>query len=491
MVIIPSPCINRLTRRRYMISQHQLNRYNKFITNIQKLGNRQLAYSEEHHIIPRCQGGVDDCDNLIDLTFREHFLAHWMLYMAYPHNSKLANAFHFMCNIIWMVPERRREMRLRYGLTSRAFERLKVRLRELGAPHNKNVVSCLDLLTNKKVRISCFEFALHPDRYQFHTKGMTNCFDTIQNKQVWITTKEYQYNSDQYLANNANQVCVIDKDIKIQKMITYEEYRANQLQYITKAKSILIDSKWTVFDPLTGTTKKIAYGVYIEENMRRTKSTKLLKVINHKLSVTDDNGDTHLITLDEYKNGTYQHRLAGKVSIFDTIDQIQKFISRDEYNNSSGRYQTSTKGKVLAFDTVEKKNVLIDKELFDRSRYVGQTKNLTTVFDKVTGQYVQITKDQARDKTRYQGPCSGKVNIIDKITGVRSQIDKLMMDPNIHVNLGDKKYYFKAEYLPNSKIKNIHIYEWKILDKTKYEILELDKFEELRQTYFIKKDLAI
>lgn len=117
--------------------------------------------------------------------------------------------------------------------------------------------------------------------------------------------------------------------------------------------------------------------------------------------------------------------------------------------------------------------------------------NLTTVFDKVTGQYVQITKDQARDKTRYQGPCSGKVNIIDKITGVRSQIDKLMMDPNIHVNLGDKKYYFKAEYLPNSKIKNIHIYEWKILDKTKYEILELDKFEELRQTYFIKKDLAI
>jgi len=37
----------------------------------------------------------------------------------------------------------------------------------------------------------------------------------------------------------------------------------------------------------------------------------------------------------------------------------------------------------------------------------------------------------------------------------------------------------------------IQIYEWKILDKTKYEILELDKFEELRQTYVIKKDLEI
>jgi len=40
-------------------------------------------------------------------------------------------------------------------------------------------------------------------------------------------------------------------------------------------------------------------------------------------------------------------------------------------------------------------------------------------------------------------------------------------------------------------IQNIHIYEWKILDKTKYEIIELDNFEELRQTYIIKKDLAI
>jgi hypothetical protein len=32
---------------------------------------------ELHHIVPRSIGGSDTKDNLIYLTFREHFLAHW------------------------------------------------------------------------------------------------------------------------------------------------------------------------------------------------------------------------------------------------------------------------------------------------------------------------------------------------------------------------------------------------------------------------------
>jgi hypothetical protein len=36
-------------------------------------------YVEIHHIIPKCAGGDNTCDNLIKLTTREHYLAHWML----------------------------------------------------------------------------------------------------------------------------------------------------------------------------------------------------------------------------------------------------------------------------------------------------------------------------------------------------------------------------------------------------------------------------
>jgi hypothetical protein len=46
-------------------------------------------YYESHHIIPRCMGGTDDPRNLIKLTAREHFLAHYLLTKIYPQQNKL------------------------------------------------------------------------------------------------------------------------------------------------------------------------------------------------------------------------------------------------------------------------------------------------------------------------------------------------------------------------------------------------------------------
>ncbi|AKF13320.1 MobE homing endonuclease [Sinorhizobium phage phiN3] len=37
------------------------------------------VYFEEHHIIPSALGGNDETSNLILLTAREHFIAHWLL----------------------------------------------------------------------------------------------------------------------------------------------------------------------------------------------------------------------------------------------------------------------------------------------------------------------------------------------------------------------------------------------------------------------------
>ena len=37
------------------------------------------GYSECHHIVPKALGGTNDENNLVFLTFREHFLAHWLL----------------------------------------------------------------------------------------------------------------------------------------------------------------------------------------------------------------------------------------------------------------------------------------------------------------------------------------------------------------------------------------------------------------------------
>ena len=64
---------------------------------IDRAKNRILeGYKERHHIIPKCMGGTDDKDNLIDLTAREHFIIHKLLYMIYPNNNKLFYAYRMM-----------------------------------------------------------------------------------------------------------------------------------------------------------------------------------------------------------------------------------------------------------------------------------------------------------------------------------------------------------------------------------------------------------
>src|ERR1035437_1556942 len=37
------------------------------------------GYSERHHIVPRTFGGSNDKSNIVRLTYREHYLAHWLL----------------------------------------------------------------------------------------------------------------------------------------------------------------------------------------------------------------------------------------------------------------------------------------------------------------------------------------------------------------------------------------------------------------------------
>ena len=72
-----------------------LKHYNLLMSKAQ---NRILdEYVESHHIIPRCMGGTDDINNLVDLTPEEHYLAHQLLVKMYPEHTGLAFAANMMC----------------------------------------------------------------------------------------------------------------------------------------------------------------------------------------------------------------------------------------------------------------------------------------------------------------------------------------------------------------------------------------------------------
>lgn len=73
--------------------------YEEFITNILNTRGRHGCgdeYHEEHHIIPKCIGGLDDKDNLIDLYAREHFIAHKLLAQENPTHIGLVSAYSTM-----------------------------------------------------------------------------------------------------------------------------------------------------------------------------------------------------------------------------------------------------------------------------------------------------------------------------------------------------------------------------------------------------------
>lgn len=65
---------------------------------IESRKNRELIsseYYESHHIIPKSMGGSNLPENLVKLTAREHFIAHWLLWRIHR-NSQMARAFFLM-----------------------------------------------------------------------------------------------------------------------------------------------------------------------------------------------------------------------------------------------------------------------------------------------------------------------------------------------------------------------------------------------------------
>jgi len=86
--------------------------------------NRMLKegeYYERHHIVPECMGGTNESANLVVLTAREHYLAHWLLVKIYPVEWKLKFAFYQMSRV------NKKNARV---ISSRQFERAKQHMAE-------------------------------------------------------------------------------------------------------------------------------------------------------------------------------------------------------------------------------------------------------------------------------------------------------------------------------------------------------------------------
>lgn len=95
--------------------------YKQFIDNILSSRGRFACgdeYHERHHVVPKCMGGTNDKDNLIDLYAKEHFIAHKLLALENPNNDKLTYAWSCMAFI-------KNSDQQRYELTPDEYEEAK------------------------------------------------------------------------------------------------------------------------------------------------------------------------------------------------------------------------------------------------------------------------------------------------------------------------------------------------------------------------------
>ena len=111
---------------------HYLSKYFAFIQQCQTHNKlvESITYTEKHHICPSAKTMFPEYQdftthswNLVHLTARQHFIAHWMLWKAY-NNSSMAWAF----AIFKTQPKQCTHRYTRF--TSRIFERLRLSLAE-------------------------------------------------------------------------------------------------------------------------------------------------------------------------------------------------------------------------------------------------------------------------------------------------------------------------------------------------------------------------
>jgi len=87
-------------------------------------------YYEKHHIVPKSEGGSNTKENLVLLTAREHFIAHWLLYRDNPNSQSRAYAF-------WKMCAQHNPKQSRYTPSSRIYEEARLGFREANSKTHK------------------------------------------------------------------------------------------------------------------------------------------------------------------------------------------------------------------------------------------------------------------------------------------------------------------------------------------------------------------
>ena len=118
---------------------HYLNRYIRFIQQCQQNNKKSSTKTHRHHICPRAKDMFPEYEsfsknkwNMARLTPRQHFIAHIMLWKAYPNVSSQFNA-------VWQMKHRNNEQ-----MNSRLYESALLEHSKVSSARLRNTISVYD-----------------------------------------------------------------------------------------------------------------------------------------------------------------------------------------------------------------------------------------------------------------------------------------------------------------------------------------------------------
>ena len=191
--------VNKKMNNRY------INRYNSFIEYCRGRSIEIGTYTEIHHIIPVCLGGNNASDNLIVMTAREHYLAHWILWKAYD-NPSLTNAFFMMC--------RQNKKQNREIIPSYLYEKLKKEMAIIAAERGKSRIWITNGIEDKFIDKNS-EIPSGWGRGRTLTKDITkiDIYKKEKNSLIFVFTADSTYDALQFINKNSNKL-ILGRSLK-------------------------------------------------------------------------------------------------------------------------------------------------------------------------------------------------------------------------------------------------------------------------------------
>lgn len=179
---------------------HYLNRYTLFINACQQKNIGYIGYTEKHHICPKASdmfpeyaSFVEHPWNCIELTARQHFIAHMMLWKTY-NNRSMTLAFGIMTNYHSIK-------------NSRIYQNIKEKYSKIVSKQMKNTVTIRNKDGSCK-RISKDEFD-NNDQTFGSTKGMTYAIDNEGNS-YYVEKTDKRFHTGELKGNNAGTITITD-----------------------------------------------------------------------------------------------------------------------------------------------------------------------------------------------------------------------------------------------------------------------------------------